>query len=180
MIKDQMFLFPEYDFFAQKEKKIDFMYLDEIKNSSFTEKKFSDLPKKRYVLWKTGGINRYMLDLGPVFPYIYDTLREKIKTIRVVSNGIQYPRCHFTYYIKGKRIDVKPSIHTLVCNAFVKNPLPKKFHLVHHVNNNPLDYRPSNLQHVNPSINMTDTKKTKFGTVHDDYMMTNNIRTKKT
>ena len=50
MIKDQMFLFPEYDFFAQKEKKIDFMHLDEIKNSSFTKKKYSYLPKKKIYL----------------------------------------------------------------------------------------------------------------------------------
>ena len=178
MIEGQMFLFPEYNFFAQKEKKIDFMYLDEIKNSSFTKKKYSDLPKKRYILWKTGGINSYMPDLGPVFPYIYDTLKEKIKTIRIKTDN-QYPRCHFRYFLKGKLIEIKPHLHTLVCNAFVKNPLPKKFHLVHHVNNNPLDYRPSNLQHVNQSINMTDTKQTKFGTVHDEYMMTHNIRTKK-
>ena len=108
MIKDQMFLFPEYDFFAQKEKKIDFMHLDEIKNSSFTKKKYSDLPKKRYILWKTGGINSYMPDLGPVFPYIYDTLREKLKTIRVKTDNI-YPRCHFTYFLKGKRLEIKPS-----------------------------------------------------------------------
>ena len=178
MIKGQMFLFPEYDFSVQKEKKIDFMYLDEIKNSLFTKKKYSDLPKKRYILWKTGGINPYMPDLGPVFPYIYDTLKEKIKTIRIKTDD-QYPRCHFDYFLKGK-LFIKPSIHILVCNAFVKNPLPKKFHLVHHINNNPLDYRPSNLQHVNQSINITNTKKTKFGTVHDEYMMTNNIRTNKT
>jgi len=178
MIKGQMFLFPEYDFSVQKEKKIDFMYLDEIKNSLFTKKKYSDLPKKRYILWKTGGINPYMPDLGPVFPYIYDTLKEKIKTIRIKTDD-QYPRCHFDYFLKGK-LFIKPSIHILVCNAFVKNPLPKKFHLVHHINNNPLDYRPSNLQHVNQSINTTNTKKTKFGTVHDEYMMTNNIRTNKT
>ena len=31
MIKDQMFLFPEHDYFKQKEKNIDFVYLDEIK-----------------------------------------------------------------------------------------------------------------------------------------------------
>jgi len=178
MIKGQMFLFPEYDFSVQKEKKIDFMYLDEIKNSLFTKKKYSDLPKKRYILWKTGGINPYMPDLGPVFPYIYDTLKEKIKTIRIKTDD-QYPRCHFDYFLKGK-LFIKPSIHILVCNAFVKNPLPKKFHLVHHINNNPLDYRPSNLQHVNQSINITNTKKTKFGTIHDEYMMTNNIRTNKT
>ena len=86
MIKDQMFLFPEYDFFSQKEKKIDFMYLDEIKNSSFTKKKYSDLPKKRYILWKTGGINSYMPDLGPIFPYIYDTLKEKMVYEEHINN----------------------------------------------------------------------------------------------
>tara|TARA_R110002060_G_scaffold30240_1_gene40640 strand:- start:12 stop:551 length:540 start_codon:yes stop_codon:yes gene_type:complete len=179
MIKDQMFLFPEHDYFQQKEKNIDFVYLDEIKNSLFTNKKYSDLPKKRYILWKTGAINPYMPDLGPVFPYIYDTLKEKIKTIRIKSDN-QYPRMHLKYFLKNKIMEIKPLVHSLVCNAFVKNPLPEKFNLVHHVNNNPLDYRPSNLQHVNQSINITDTKKTKFGTVHDDYMMTNNIRTKKT
>ena len=81
MIREQLFLFPEHDHFKQKEKDIDFIYLDEAKDSHFTNKKFSDLPKKRYTLFKTGGVNPYMTDLGPVFPYLYDNFSERIKTL---------------------------------------------------------------------------------------------------
>ena len=70
-------------------------------------------------------------------------------------------------------------MHVLVANAFVENPLPKKFKIVHHEDNNPLDYRPSNLQHANQSINITNTKKTKIGTSHDNYVMNFNARVKK-
>jgi len=178
MIREQLFLFPEHDHFKQKEKDIDFIYLDEAKDSHFTNKKFSDLPKKRYTLFKTGGVNPYMEKLGPVFPYLYDNFSERIKTFRVKCDA-QYPRCHIEYELNGKKIHYKPFVHILVCNAFVENPLPKKFHLVHHINNNPLDYRPENLQHVNQSINIKGTKATKFGTTHDQYIMNFNVRTKK-
>ena len=178
MIREQLFLFPEHNLFIQKEKNIDFIYLDEAKNSHFTEKKLTNLDKKRYILWKTGGINPYMPELGKVFPYLYDNFNKKIKTIRVPQGG-QYPICHLSYKLDGKIVDLKPLVHVLVANAFVENPLPEKFKIVHHEDNNPLDYRSSNLLHANQSINITDTKKTKIGTSHDNYVMNFNARVKK-
>tara|TARA_R100000544_G_C2196703_1_gene44560 strand:- start:39 stop:578 length:540 start_codon:yes stop_codon:yes gene_type:complete len=179
MVTEQLFLFPEHNLFLQKERNVDFIYLDKAQNSIFSDFDFSKLEKERFVLWKTGGINPYMPKLGNVFPYVYDNLKKRNKTIRVRTDD-QYPRFHLFYYEGSKIIYFKPKMHIVVAQAFIQNPLPKKFKLVHHKNNNPLDYRPHNLQHVNQSINITNTKKQKFGTDHDLYMMNFNARTKKT
>ena len=69
-----------------------------------TNKKFSDLPKKRYTLFKTGGVNPYMTDLGPVL-YLYDNFSERIKTFRVKCDA-QYPRCHIEYELNGYIINL--------------------------------------------------------------------------
>tara|TARA_R100001224_G_scaffold107239_1_gene82455 strand:+ start:339 stop:878 length:540 start_codon:yes stop_codon:yes gene_type:complete len=178
MIREQLFLFPEHNHFAQKEKNIDYVYLDELPNSKFSDFDYSKLEKHRFVLWKTGGINPYMKDLGKVFPYLYDNKKQKLKTIRVKGDDV-YPRFHLFYNEGNKVIHTKPKMHIIVCRAFVTNPFPNKFHLVHHIDNNPVDYRPFNLQHVNQSINITNTKKTKLGSTHDQYIMNFNSRTTK-
>ena len=70
----------------------------------------------------------------------------------------------------NKQIFHKPYIHTVVANAFIENPLPNKFKLVHHIDNNPLDYRVENLNHVNRSLNSKGVAKPKHGTGHDNYL----------
>ena len=177
MITDQLFLFPEYNHFIQKEKDIDFIYLDEAKDSLVSNKKYSWLPKKRYVVWKIGGVNPYMPELGPIFPYVYDQEKGVVKTIRI-KHGEEYPRFHCQLIRNGETLSYKPKIHIIVGNAFVENPIPEKFHFVHHKNNNPLDYKVENLQHVNRSINQENVKPTKFGSTHDNYMIEYNDRTK--
>ena len=44
-------------------------------------KKFSDIPKDTYYIFKTGGINPYMKDKGPIFPYVQNKNSGKILTI---------------------------------------------------------------------------------------------------
>ena len=178
MIGEQLFLFPEHNHFNQKIKNIDYVDLSEVKNSEFTNKQFSDLQKGRFILWKTGGLNPYMKELGEVFPYIQDTVKKIIKTIRVAT-GAQYPRFHIDYWQNNKQIFHKPYIHTVVANAFIENPLPNKFKLVHHIDNNPLDYRVENLKHVNRSLNSKGVPKPKHGTGHDNYLEKHYIRSAK-
>ena len=178
MIREQLFLFPEHNHFIQKIKNIDYVDLSEIKNSQLTDKKFSDLAKGRYIIWREGGINPYMKELGPVFPYIQDTFKKTIKTIRVAT-GAQYPRIHINYYRDNVLLFYKPYIHSIIAEAFIENPLPKKLILVHHKNNNPLDYRLENLQHVSRSFNSQGVAKPKHGTGHDDYLANHYIRSTK-
>ena len=174
---EQLFLFPELNHFNQKIKNIDYVDLSDVRDTEFTDKQFSDLEKGRFILWKTGGLNPYMEDLGKIFPYVQDTVQKIIKTIRV-KIGSEYPRFHLEYWKNNKKLFHKPSIHTVVANAFIKNPLPNKFKIVHHKNNNPLDYRVENLQHVNRSLNSKGVAKTKYGTGHDIYLKKHYIRTK--
>ena len=181
MIRDQLFLFPELNYFKQKIKNIDYCDISELDiDNEFIPTKFKLkwLQKNRFILWKTGGVNTYMKKLGPVFPYIEDTEKGVVKTVRV-KHGEQYLRIHLNIFKDGKRVFYKPYIHVLVARAFIKNPEPTKFNIVHHIDNNPIDYRPQNLQYVNQSINMTNTKRPKFGTAHDNYMMNTNTRVKK-
>ena len=178
MIGEQLFLFPEHNHFNQKIKNIDYVDLSEVKNSEFTNKQFSDLQKGRFILWKTGGSNPYMKHLGNVFPYIQDTVRKKIKVVRV-KQGHEYPRFHLVHWKNNQQLFYKPYIHIVAANAFIKNPLPNKFKLVHHKNNNPLDYRIENLQHTNRSINSTGVAKSKQGSVHDTYLEKYYIRSAK-
>ena len=126
----------------------------------------------------TSFINPYYKKLGPIFPYIEDTFKKKIKTIRVAT-GSQYPRIHINYYRDNVLLFYKPYIHNIIAEAFIENPLPKKLTLVHHKNNNPLDYRIGNLQHVSRSFNSQGVAKPKHGTGHDDYLANHYIRSTK-
>jgi hypothetical protein len=179
MIGEQLFLFPEHNYFIQKIKNVDYVDLSDVKDSGFTDKSLSNLEKGRFILWKTGGINPYMKDSGKVFPYIQDIVRKRTKTIRV-KIGNDYPRFHVEYWRDNKKIFYKPLIHIVVANAFIKNPLPNKFKLVHHKNNNPLDYRVENLQHYSRSLNSRGSAHSRHGTTHDIYMEKHYTRTTKT
>ena len=176
---EQLFLFPELNYFNQKIKNIDYVDLSDVKDSEFTDKQFSDLEKGRFILWKTGGLNPYMKDSGKIFPYIQDTVRKITKTIRV-KIGHEYPRFHLDYWKNNEKLFHKPYIHIVVANAFIKNPLPDKFKLVHHKNNNPLDYRVENLQHYSRSLNSMGSVHSKHGTTHDIYMEKHYTRATKT
>lgn len=178
-MSDQLFLFPEHNHFDQKINDLHFIdlhYLPEIINPSYfrTNFKWNWLEKKQFFLFKTGGINMYMQDLGPIFPYIIDTKTNKIKKIRT-KTGELYPRVSF----EANNKTYKPYVHAIVARAFVTNPHPDKFDLVHHVDNNPVDYRPANLRHVNNSLNQKGVKRTVFGNKHDNYLTNDAERTQR-
>ena len=176
MLKGQLYLFPELNPFKTKIKNIDYVDLSNVKDSEFTDKSFNNLEKGRFILWKTGGLNPYMKDLGKVFPYIQDTVLKTIKTVRV-KTGAEYPRFHTQYFKDNKTFYHKPMFHVVVANAFVENPLPNKFNIVHHKNNNPLDYRVENLLWTSRSLNSKGVPRQRFGTAHDIYMRQHNERT---
>ena len=73
MIRDQLFLFPELDSFKTIIKDIDYMDVSEIpefKNVVPTKNKLSGLPKGKFFLFKNGGSNRFLPELGKIFPYV--------------------------------------------------------------------------------------------------------------
>jgi|DEB0MinimDraft_10_1074344.scaffolds.fasta_scaffold132279_2 hypothetical protein len=148
MIRTQLSLFK-----LQKEKEkelikdIDYIDVSKIKmiNSSSGSKKYDykDIPEGKFILYKTGGKNKWRPNLGEVFPYIKNT--EK--------NYVLKPYVNKSYIFVN--IGKMASLHRLVCEAFIVNKDPKKFSVVNHINKDRLDYRVDNLEWSNQSSNTT-------------------------
>ena len=116
------------------------------------------LPKGVYYIYKTGGINRYQKNLGPVFPYIKN--ENKGNRLAVAStNTDHYVRTNLRYSKDGKFKSKVCRIHRVVGFAFLTNPDPKNYAVVHHKNGNVLDYRIENLEWTSQSQNMMGVKK---------------------
>ena len=66
-------------------------------------------------------------------------------TVLLVKNADGYYKVHFSkkYF----------SFHRLIALAFVNNPYPDLYNIVHHLNNLKFDYRPENLRWTSTSIN---------------------------
>ena len=77
-------------------------------------KKFSDIKKDTYYIYKTGGINPYMKNEGPIFPYVQN--KESGKVLAIGSTATDhYPRFAIPGY--GLRI------HRVAAQSFIPNPL---------------------------------------------------------
>jgi|TARA_A100000172_G_scaffold27159_1_gene15934 hypothetical protein len=144
---NQMHLFPELDPFKTKIKNIDYIDVSEIKNigisfHSNTVVNYSTLEKGRYILFKKGGTNEYMPELGNCFPYIQNIKKGNVLSAKI-SGSYSYPK----ESLNGN------GIHRLVAMAFIENDMPNKKWMVDHINGNPLDYRVENLRWVSSSEN---------------------------
>ena len=106
-------------------------------------KKFSDIPKNTYYIFKTGGINTYIKDKGPIFPYVQNKKSGKILKINSIATD-HYPRFGIPGY--GLRI------HRIAAQAFIPNP--RNCIDVDHVDGNILNWSLDNLRWVSRSENM--------------------------
>ena len=106
-------------------------------------KKFSDIKKGVYFIHKTGGINPYMEDKGPIFPYVQNRETGKILTVSSTATD-HYPR----FAVPGYGI----RIHRAAAQAFIPNP--RNCIDVDHVDGNILNYCLDNLRWVSRSENM--------------------------
>lgn len=163
----QLHLFPEYDSFNTKVKDVDYVFVDEVQCSEFKQTEYSILPPKKYILYKSGGVNPYMPSLGNVFPYIFNTETNKVLSIRSTKHMI-YPKCSITWKVpksvkESGQQGILIQMHRIVAEAFVINEFPKTKKFVDHKNGNPLDYRPDNFRWVTQKENTTNiTRSTKF------------------
>ena len=77
---EQQLLFPELDPYKTKIKNIDYVDVSKIKCGDLKKVPYSILPEGIYMLFKSGGFNKYHTEMGNAFPYIQNT-----KTLKVVS-----------------------------------------------------------------------------------------------
>jgi hypothetical protein len=123
------------------------------------------LPKGKYKLHSTGGFHFFkdVLDADSIYkeqiwPWI-EVIREtktKTKTYAVVPRIM--PSKGFYAQITmniSVGVNVKMTMHKLVCLGFCKNPDPTTHPLVNHINGLKVDYRPYNLEWSSHEANST-------------------------
>jgi len=112
------------------------------------------LPKDRYFIYKTGGINPHMKELGPIFPVIKNS-EGKILSQSPLTSGkdAPYPHLFINVRIKGERKSLKCFLHKITGLAFLKNNDFENKCIIDHLDDNIFNYLPSNLEWVTHSEN---------------------------
>ena len=115
------------------------------------------LPKERFFIYKTGGINPWKPELGPIFPFV------KIDTGTILSQttcikSSPYPHVAPsvptpTKEMPNKIKNFKCYMHKIVALAFLENDDIENKIFVDHLDNDIYNYMPSNLEWVTPSEN---------------------------
>jgi hypothetical protein len=113
------------------------------------------LPKGKYKIHSNGGFHFFkdvegadLIYKDQIWPWI-EVIKE---TKRKTSVYALVPRVMTTkgFYaqvtLSGNGINVKITMHKLVCLAFCVNPNPFTHQIVNHINNIKVDYRPHNLE----------------------------------
>jgi|TARA_R110002020_G_scaffold183066_1_gene379038 hypothetical protein len=153
MIRDQLFLFPELDPFKTIVKNIDYVDLSTLQDIGNSRKNsLENLPRGKYLLFQTGGFNKFVPDLGKVFPYIQNQ-----ETKNIPSIGIRNSYCNSVLHEEG--IGYSIDYHRVTALAFIVNNNSTKQIWVDHKNGNRFDFRVSNLRWVTPSQNRLGTIK---------------------
>ena len=151
----QELLFPELDPYLTKIKNIDYIDVSKVKCGELKKTPYSILPEGMFILFKSGGFNKYHSEMGNVFPYIQNT-----KTMKVLSltstDYYGYVKCNITLPSKQGIFIV---MHRIVSEAFIENDMPNKKKLVDHKNGDGLDYRVKNLRWVTHTQNNTGVKR---------------------
>ena len=166
-MENQLLLFPELDPYLTKIKNVDYVDVADIKCGEKKQTSYNVLPKGLYILFKSGGINRYHEEMGNVFPYIQNT-----KTLHILSvcatKYIGYCRSTINF---GKNQGLFINWHRIVCEAFVENDMPDIKNNVDHINGDSLDYRVKNLRWVTSSQNSMGVKRKRQVTFFDQARM---------
>ena len=151
----QQLLFPELDPYLTKVKDIDYIDITKVKCGELKKTSYNIVPEGMFVLFKSGGFNKYHPEMGNAFPYIQNT-----KTLKVLSltstDYYGYVKCNITLPSK-KGLFI--AIHRIVAEAFIENDMPGKKNQVDHKNGDGLDYRVDNLRWVTHSQNSVGTKR---------------------
>ena len=112
------------------------------------------LPKDTYFIYKTGGINPHMKELGPIFPVIKNS-RGKILSQSPLTSGkdAPYPYLFIHGTINGEHKTFKCFLHKITALAFLKNNNFEHKYIIDHVDDNIFNYLQKNLEWVTHSEN---------------------------
>ena len=112
------------------------------------------LPKDRYFIYKTGGINPHMKELGPIFPVIKNSRGKILSQVPLTSGkDAPYPHLQINVSINGKQTAFKCFLHKITGLAFLKNNDFENKCIIDHLDDNIFNYLPSNLEWVTHSEN---------------------------
>tara|TARA_R110002020_G_scaffold54190_1_gene151299 strand:+ start:187 stop:672 length:486 start_codon:yes stop_codon:yes gene_type:complete len=118
------------------------------------------LPTDTYFIYKTGGINPFMKELGPIFPVIKNSRGQLISQSPLTSGkDAPYPYVMINITIKGERKAFKCFLHKITALAFLKNNDFEIKCIVDHLDDNIYNYLPDNLEWVSHSENLRRTYK---------------------
>jgi len=148
----QLFLFPELDPFKTIIKDVDYVDLATLTLGDENRKNIlGELPKGHFFIYKTGGFNRYLPDLGNVFPFIKNEITGKILSTNLqntyIRTGVTLASGGINQH-KEKSMGFNLKLHRIAGEAFVVNDNPKLKKIVDHKNKNRIDYRIKNLRWV--------------------------------
>ena len=159
MIKGQLSLWEDPKQIILEREKVDLSTLKTLKTRKIP---MDVLPKGRYFIYKTGGINPFMKELGPIFPFIKND-KGKILSQSPLTSGKDAPYPHLKIYVKSSSKKQSQTLqlflHKMVGLAFLKNDDFENKWVIDHLNGNIFDYRPENLEWVTPSENSYRRKK---------------------
>ena len=155
--KHQLTLWEDPKQIILEREKVD---LSTLKTLKTRQRPLSLLPKDTYFIYKTGGINPFMKELGPIFPVIKN-YRGKVLAQAPLTNGkdASYPHLHINVNVDGDKKSLKCFLHKMVGLAFLKNDDFENKWVIDHLNGNIFDYRPENLEWVTPSENAYRRRK---------------------
>ena len=152
MIRDQLFLFPDLDPFKTIMKNIDYIDVSEIpefKNVVETKNKLRDLPEGKYILFKSGGRNRFLQELGNIFPYVQNMDTKYVYTPTLLKTYV-------VVILTEGGVGYTINLSRASASAFIVHPDPDKIFITDHINKNRRDYRISNLRWATQSQNQKD------------------------
>ena len=159
MIRDQLLLFPELDPFKTIIKNIDYIdasKIPEFKNVVETKNKLRDLPEGKYILFKSGGRNRFLPELGNIFPYVQNMDTKYVYTPTLLKTYV-------VVILKEGETGYTINLSRASASAFIVHPDPDKIFITDHINKNRRDYRLSNLRWTTQSQNLKGKDNSRDG-----------------
>jgi hypothetical protein len=122
---------------------VDISTLEDFQSSSGGAKEWSffDIPKGKYICFKTGYTNKYFPERGPIFPGLQNKQTGKWLTPTVFEDDISYPNFGITVDGKTRKI----LMHKLVGQCFLINDQPELKRTVDHTSRNKKDWSLDNL-----------------------------------